>query len=616
MIEVGVFGMNEEMKRDGIETEPIYEPLKAYKSVYKDLHHQNVTEFFDGLVDKSQIDVELNRQTVKKINQKTKKHEQIVRKIRKQNTFRLLLIVLILIMIGVIFVSGQMVFQNGDYGWPLVAFIIGIIAMPLSIVSIVKMKPQLEHLKIERGRVEEELSDLKDEAWRQMQPLNELFTEDMNKSLFNMTLPLINLDKMFDSKRLEYLVRKFGLDGKPDPNRSTLYVQSGDINGNPFFLANDLVHELGMKTYTGSITIHWTSRRTVNGKRVTQHHSQVLTASIDRPYPYYDKQTYLVYGNEAAPDLIFSRQDSDAEHMTQKEIDRHVKRKMRTLRRKSRKNVSKGGSYTVLGNSEFEVLFGATNRNNEVQFRLLFTPLAQKQLLELMKDKEVGFGDDFDFIKHKKINVIIPEHLRRINLNPSVQFFKGYDYDQVREKFISYNNAYFKHVYFTFAPVLAIPLYQQHQPHEYIYEGLYDSYVSFYEHEYIANNMNLNKLKHPLSVTPNILKTSVINSENNCDRIKVIAHGYRTVNRVEYVTRWGRDGRPHRIPIHWTEYIPVEKETEVAVHVMDEEEKKETYNDKVRAFIEKLRHREGINEKDVFYMGTYLAYIVKESSNK
>ena len=166
-----------------------------------------------------------------------------------------------------------------------------------------------------------------------MRPLNDLFTPEMSKTLFAKTLPLINLDKMFDSKRLEYLVRKFGLNAAQDPNRSTLYVQSGDINGNPFFLANDLVHELGLKTYTGSITIHWTSSKTVNGKRVTQHHSQVLTASIERPCPFYRKLPYVVYGNEAAPDLVFSRQDSDAELLTQKQIDRLVKRKIKKLQK-------------------------------------------------------------------------------------------------------------------------------------------------------------------------------------------------------------------------------------------------------------------------------------------
>ena len=198
--------------------------------------------------------------------------------------------------------------------------------------------------------------------------------------------------------RLDYLVSKFGLNDVPSLNRSTLFVKSGDLNGNPFYIANDLVHEMGTKTYTGSITISYTVYTTVNGKRTASRRTQVLTASVTKPYPYYSEQSYLVYGNEAAPDLIFQREDSDAEHLDQKQIDRLVKRETKRLKRKQRKATKKGGSFTQLGHSEFEVLFGATNRNNEVQFRLLFTPLAQKQLLDLMKDKTIGYGDNFDFI--------------------------------------------------------------------------------------------------------------------------------------------------------------------------------------------------------------------------
>jgi len=122
---------------------------------------------------------------------------------------------------------------------------------------------------------------------------------------------------------------------------------------------------------------------------VTNHHSQVLTATVNKPCPRYYEQPYLVYANNAAPDLIFSRQDSDAEHMTEKQVDKKVAKDIKKLSKKSEKSITKGENYTVLSNSEFEVLFGATNRNNEVQFRLLFTPLAQRELLAIMKEKAV-----------------------------------------------------------------------------------------------------------------------------------------------------------------------------------------------------------------------------------
>ena len=267
---------------------------------------------------------------------------------------------------------------------------------------------------------------------------------------------------------MDYLVGKFGFEASRDNNRSTIYVQSGDINGNPFFICCDRTHELGTKTYTGSRTIHWITTHSTGGKTSVRHHSQTLTASVEKPCPYYKKQAYLVYGNEAAPDLVFSRQDSDAEHMAQKEIDKQVSKKIKKLNKRAERNTARGDSFTVLGNSEFEVLFGAVDRNNEVQFRLLFTPLAQKQLLELMKEKEAGFGDDFGFVKRKMINYLYPKHLEDIKLSVTSEYFQGYDIDAVKSKFISYNNEYFRHVYFALAPILAIPLYQQQKPREYI----------------------------------------------------------------------------------------------------------------------------------------------------
>ena len=241
-----------------------------------------------------------------------------------------------------------------------------------------------------------------------------------------------------------------------------------------------------------------------------------------------------------------------------------------------------------MGNTEFEVLFGGSNRNNEVQFRLLFTALAQKQLLQLMKDKKIGFGDNFDFRKHKMINVVFPEHLQSFDLNVSPSYFKDYNIDVIEKKFIDYNNGYFKAIYFGFAPILSIPLYQHQKPHEYIYKDKYNSYVSFYEHEQVVNMMNETQFKHPLSKTRNILKTSTVKSGNHCDTVKVTAYGYDAIQRTDYISKMGGDGRMHMVPVNWVEYISVSQDTNVDINVLVEDKKPESYNEKIRAIFEKI----------------------------
>ncbi|NLC67907.1 MAG: hypothetical protein GX754_03785 [Clostridiaceae bacterium] len=599
----------------GFENAGIYDLIGSYKNYYRDLHNKNVTDYFDSLVELSKIDIEQNRKTNSKIREMSKRINLLDRQIRKRAAVKVLLIVLTVI--AALVVAGQIsaMFQ-AQAGPELLQVLIALAGAALGglfIYLIIKFNPKTKELKAEKSRLEEKARNLTSEAWEQMRPLNELFTSKMSPELFRKTMPYINLDKMFDRKRLDYFVSKFGLSETRGDNRSALFVQSGDINGNPFFICTDLVHELGTKTYTGSITIHWTTTHYSNGKRVTRHHTQVLTASVEKPCPYYKEETYLVYGNEAAPDLIFSRRDSDAEHMNQKQIDRHVNRKIKKLRKRAEKNVVKGGEFTVLGNSEFEVLFGAADRNNEVQFRLLFTPLAQKQLLEIMKEKEIGFGDDFSFIKHRMLNYIYPQHLHNFNLNVAPGYFHGFDFDDVRSRFINYNNDYFRHLYFTFATILAIPLYQQHKPREFIYKDLYDSFASFYEHEYVANNMNavVKTLAHPMSATPSILKTIVVSSGGKSDTVRVNAFGYRTEEKVDYVKKLGGDGKIHTIPVHWIKYIPVVKATDIVVNALDVAEET-SYTEKFRQAVKNIKDRKKIGEKDIYRVGAFLSYIIKD----
>lgn len=594
-----------------MEKDYIYEPLKTYKNELKDKHNENVNKYFDELVEKSQIDIAANKATITRLNKKIKLFDNIKKRISNYSFLRVFLIITAI----VLFVLPLFHFNSDTYNLDFLGILIIALEFIVGIVLIVlifkKINPFIKSLKTEKNVLRKRIDELTKEASIQMQPLNDLFEEEMALQLFKQTLPLINFDKYFDTKRLEYLVKRFGLSDAPDYNRSTLYVKSGDINGNPFYISNDLVHSLGTKTYTGSIIISWTTYTTVNGKRVSQRRTQTLTASVNKPYPYYKEQSYLVYGNDAAPDLIFTREDSDAENMNEKQIDRHVKRKVRKLQRKERKAIKKGGTFTTLAHSEFEVLFGAHDRNNEVQFRLLFTPLAQKQLLDLMKDKTIGYGDNFDFTKYKKINFVYPEHLDLIKLNVHPSYFHDIDFEKIKKRFIDYNNEYFKSVYFAFAPILSIPLYQQNKPHEYIYGDLYDGYVSFYEHESVVNTLGEERFKHKDSNTRNILKASLVKSGNNFDHVNVTAYGYKTEPRVDYVPRVGGDGRTHLVPVHWTEYIPVTETTKVDINVVNEE-KNMTYRDHFENYIKKLKDDKDIDKKDLILLNKFFARVYKK----
>lgn len=588
----------------------IYNPLSSYKNIYKEKHNENTTNFIDELIKESKINIEENKETVKLINKLKEDKTELTKKLNGQNSLKTFLIIVTSVSIFMSIISLKNMRDNKALYISLL--ILGLLmAIGMLLLIFMKVQPKIKLLKKEISELDSKIEENIKLAFSQVKPLNELFYEGMSEILFSKTLPIFNMDQTFDSRRLDYLVNKFGLYDEIDPDRSTLFIKSGDINGNPFYIANDLVHNLGTKIYTGSITITYTTYVNVNGKRTAQVNTQVLTASLEKPCPYYHEESYIIYGNEGAPNLSFTRVDSDAEHLSQKQIDRLVKKDMKALVKKSQKSITKGGSFTTIAHDEFEVLWGATDRDNEVEFRLLFTPLAIKQLLELMKEKEIGFGDNFDFVKSKMINGVFPEHLKGFDLSGNPTIFYHYDHEVIKSKFVNYNNFYFKNVYFAFAPLLSIPLYQHQKPREYIYKDLYNSYVSFYEHEKVANKMNIEEFKHPLSNTRNILKTSVVKSGENVDTVKVTAFGYETENKIDYIPKYGNDGKTHLVPVHWVLYTPVSEETNIKINVIDDK-KEETYRDKFMKRLEKLKTGENLDPVDLYLFRRFIVEVIKK----
>ncbi|PXY03187.1 hypothetical protein DF185_03640 [Marinifilum breve] len=554
----------------------IYSPVRSYESIYKQLHHENTNSLFKDLVKKSQIDIEANRATNKQIDENNGRTAGNNKSIRNQKGLKTFAIVLLVIAVAAIIYSAvqlQSTYQTASY---IGIIVIAIAFIVLSIFLIKKTKEKLSKLHSIEDKLLEKSKKLHGEAEEQMRPLNNLLYENYNTELFTKTIPLVEFDKIFDSKRLDYMKSKFGLDTsdhEQNMEQSTLYVQSGEIKGNPFFIRENIKHTMGSKRYEGSLTIHWTTtEKDSSGNRRTVNHSQTLHADVVKPCPFYSTTSHLVYGNEIGDRLSFSRQPAYIHELKERKIEKEVKKKSKELQKLTEKSTKNGGTFTALANNEFDALFYAKDRNNESQFRLLFTPLAQQELIKIIKDKEVGFGDDFTFLKRNMINYIYPEHLDKLNLQVQKDYFIGIDYDKVEKNFNDYHNKYFKHVFFSFAPLFAVPLYTQHQTQEYIYKDLYDSYISFYEHEMVANGLNINDLKPTDSNTHNIVKTSLAKSQENVDTLNVLAWGYKTNERLEYVSKFGNDGRWHKVPVYWTEYSSVEKKSTIEVKILNKGE--------------------------------------------
>lgn len=524
----------------------IYDPLKEYVNVYRDKFKEVAEKTFAELAAEAQVDVGKNRETCRRIYSEENSLSKVMTSIRWQKVWRVLL--WLCVVVG--FIVGFTMYEELDYAD---LIIIGFVIFGALGLLFTDINPKIKEMKSERDKLTAKVDKLKKEAWQQMAPLNNLYDWDVLTRMMTKTVPRLEFDPYFTTQRLADLKATYGWSDSFNAGRSVVYSHSGLINGNPFVICRTRKMEMGTKTYYGEKTIHWTTEETdSDGKTRTVHHSETLVASVTAPYPEYFEKTRLIYGNTAAPDLIFYRKQSG---LADSEGSLKFKMKRHSLRKKSR-DLS-NADFAMMTNEEFEVAFDTSNRNNNQQYALLFTPLAQESMMNLLKDDKVGFGDDFDFGKQRMINVIFSNHMQSLNLDMNPQQYKGFDYDKAEADFYAINSRYFRAIYFCFAPLLCVPMYQQIRPQEDIYGRNMQQHSSFWEHEALANFWGQGRFKHPSCVTNCILKTEQLQTIGDNSTIKVNAYGYRTEQHLEYVSKWGGDGHLHHVPVYWDEYLPV-----------------------------------------------------------
>ena len=542
----------------------LLEPELLYKRELKDKHHQNVVDLYDELVKKSGVDVEANKTLCNKIYAKQAEANKFKTKLSKAQGLKALFIIMIVIG-ALLAIISIFTFMAKAILPGVIMAVVGVLLLVGGILLIVNVSSKrIKEYDSVLGKLNEEIEKLTAEAYSQTAPLLVLFDEEMPAQLLHKTAPLIVMDRTFDVKKLEFLIENYGYTYKDKDNCSKIAIQSGTILGNPFAFFKELEMNMVPHTYEGTLVITWTTMvATKNGMR-TVTHTQTLVATVTKPRPEYSLDTYLMYANDAAPNLTFSRRPSNIGSFDEKGLEKYVRKHEKDLYKLAEKEMGKGGNYTPLGNSEFELFFGGLNRNNEVEYRLLFTPLAQKSLLQLMKSDE-GYGDDFTLVKSRKINFLTSAHSQGNALFSDPSLFYDFDFERIQEKFISYNDYYFKAVFFDLAPLLCIPLYQQHKAKEYIYKGTIPSKFSDLDHEAIANRYNVRDFAHEDTDTKVIVKTDYVKPDNEGDMVKVTAHSFKSVKHVEIVMKLGGDGRMHGVPVTWYEYIPLEKDSFINV---------------------------------------------------
>lgn len=524
----------------------IYDPLDEYASVFKNKFKEVAEDTFESLTKEANIDVEMNKKTCALLYSM----QEDLDALKKRLTWWKVLCGALWTIVAVCIILFATGFSNPVW-WQLTIY--GLLVVGALVALFWKVHPIIKQKKQELADITETVNNLQKEAWEQLAPLNELYDWDVLTRMMSRTVPRFEFDPYFTTQRLADLENTYGWNGSFNEDRSVVYAHSGLINGNPFVICRTKKMIMGEKTYHGELTIYWTTReKDSNGNYYTKEHSETLHAEVTAPYPGYYQKTRVIYGNTAGPDLTFSREISD---LVGKEGSLGYKWERRKLRKKTQD--LKNSDYAMMANEEFEVLFNTSNRNNNQQFALLFTPLAQESMLKILRDEEVGYGDDFDFVKNKMINTLTPMHMQELNIDLNPDQYQHFDYEKAKVNFIETNAEYFRAIYFCLAPLLCVPMYQQIRPQEAIYGRDMQKRSSFWEHEALANFWGAKHFQHPDCVTDCILKTQQTLAQDNSSVITVAAHGYRAIPRITYIEKYGGDGNWHKVPVEWDEYLPV-----------------------------------------------------------
>ncbi len=518
----------------------IYNPLEEYEKKLNDVHLNETRAFFDRLVKESNVDIAENRKTVEQYD--TYK-ENLVMLRKKLNRLRVLRVLMC----------------------------ISLVLIP---VVVMKTTPKIRALREEIEQSDCKAEELKAQAYNQMLPLNSLFTDRDALNIIHTTVPLLTFDDYFSSEQEADLKLNYDFSTENENEESTTDVISGEYNENPFLFENKLIHKMGTETYYGSKTISWTETyRDSSGKVRHRTKTQTLHASVVKPKPYYSTQVVLNYGSQGGPELCFSRDASHLERKSEKEIERYVKKGEKKLKRLTDKAIKENDDFTSMSNSDFEVLFDALDRTDEVQFRALFTPLAQTNMVDLILSR-TGYGDDFNFFKSKRMNKIISNHSQGRQINLLSDAYTSYSYDEIEDNFISKNTEFFKAIYFDFAPLFAIPAYQERPVHSLKPIPDYSQRFALKECEALANAVDVKNVVHPRTKTQVILKSSYVGSKDDSDEICITAYSYDIEPRVDIVSVRGDDGRYHNVPVPWDEYIPLENRNKLFVAKNDKRSSK------------------------------------------
>lgn len=341
--------------------------------------------------------------------------------------------------------------------------------------------------------------------------------------------------------------------------QESLYTYD-EINNNPFNSSwaildkNKVVvnlaqqeHKEFLKTYTGSTSVSYYDSSTKRNEMT------MVSASIEHPAFEINekKQSYLLMLSCDSLDFSF---DSKSNKISSYFHNR-------------------SGKYQALENRNFDNKFN-WDRNNDAQFRMIFTPYAQEQYLENVSEG----GMDGCYKWAKQNNFIFNQAKMSLNIGEEAQYFNAINF-----KFINDPNStietfykeiydaiinYYKQIYTNLNFYWLTTILQSEDHHTIIQHAL-KNYLKHPQDVYLLLHYALNEVNHrPLIInksfnTFNTIKACEPITLNNIRGFKVLYKGlsYNIISRTIYVSTYSSiASKTVSVPINYDDYEPITNE--------------------------------------------------------
>jgi hypothetical protein len=211
-------------------------------------------------------------------------------------------------------------------------------------------------------------------------------------------------------------------------------------------------------------------------------------------------------------------------------------------------------------NVDFDINFPCI-RSNDAQFRLLFSPLAQKEIVNLV----VAQHHPYTVSKDKDINIVLSHFANELSTAFDSSLLVQYDFEVLKQAFHDFTFNFFKNIYFALAPTLCIPLYQQFGYQKHLND--IKSGVSNLEVETFVNHIDPHLINHPESDTDNLIR--VQSSGNKSGIQQIISDTFKLFNAIIPTTVHGIHVGTRIINVPITEFHPRSRTTYISQTPID-----------------------------------------------